>query len=193
MPRSAVLRTCALATCAAVLPTVAGGQGAPTQEAVPPRLRLSVGGGLAENAPFGGHGPGNLGYHLNAAAEVRTPWSPLRLRADGLFANWGDGQHYAGLTGGLVARAPERWRAAPYLMAAAGGYASAVAGGVAPGWTLGGGVRVPLGARAVLVESRMHAFDVGARGLARAGVTPFSTGYGRWQYTYTPLSFGIQF
>jgi len=54
-------------------------------------------------------------------------------------------------------------------------------------------LRVPLGEQAVLLESRIHAFDVGVRGLAAAGVSPQNVTYNRWQYTYTPLTFSIEF
>jgi hypothetical protein len=185
------LRAGALALLLALPLCEARAQSDASSSTLTSRLRFSVGGGFADSPPVGGSGSGTLGYHLTAAAEHRTAWSPLHLRVDGLFAHWDNDQRLSALTGGVVLRAPERWRAAPHLLAGAGGYASR-AGGLAHGWTLGAGVRVPLGARAILVESRMHAFDVGERGLARSGVSPGSV-YGTWQYTYMPLSFSVQF
>ena len=193
MDCSYLLRASAVAVLLATLPCEAFAQSAALDSAAAPRLRYSFGGGLVESPPFGGSGPGSgAGYHLTTAAELRTPWSPLHLRVDGLFANWANDQRLSALTAGLAVRAPERWRAAPYLLGGAGGYASRV-GGVARGWTLGAGLRVPLGTRAFLLESRMHAFDVGERGLVRSGASPMSPGYNRWQYTYAPLSFSVQF
>jgi hypothetical protein len=193
MNRSFLLRASALA----VLLTAAAGDARAQSGAdgitETPRLRYSLGGGIADSPPFGGSGPASsLGYHLTGAAELRTRWSPLRLRADGLFAQWGNDQRVSALTGGLVVRAPERWRAAPFLLGGAGGYASR-GGGIARGWNLGAGLRVPLGVRAIIVESRMHAFDVGEGGLARSGTSLANPAYNRWQYTYMPLSFSLQF
>jgi len=190
---SSLIRAGTLAALLATIPCGARAQSDAPSTTIPRRLRFSIGGGFADSPPFGGSGPGsNLGYHLTSAAELRTGWSPLHLRADGLFAQWSNDQRLSALTGGVVIRAPERWRAAPHLLAGAGGYASR-AGGLARGWTLGAGVRVPLGIRALLVESRMHAFDVGEDGLARSGAPLGNSGYSRWQYTYMPLSFSVQF
>jgi hypothetical protein len=162
-----------------------------------PPLRVSIGGGFVENPPFRPAGVSEIGYGANAAVEWRplpsTPWSALRLRADGLFAHWNAEQQLAALTAGVVIRAPERWRLAPYLMAGAGGYRASRSRGIDPGWTLGAGLRLPLGDAAVLLESRVHAFRADSRGLAVAGVSPFDVGYGRWQYTATPLMLSVQF
>jgi hypothetical protein len=199
MPRPCLDRVGALAAVLllAAGPSVGRAQAASRDAAPEPRLRLSVGGGFAENPPFRPAGVSALGYGANAAVEWRArraaPWSALRLRADGLVAHWGAEQHLAALTAGVVARGPERWRVAPHVMAGAGGYRASRSAEIDPGWTLGAGVRVPLGGAAFLLESRMHAFRVNSRELAAVGVSPFDLAYARWQYTATPLTFSVQF
>ncbi|HZF68861.1 MAG TPA: hypothetical protein VEZ47_12540 [Gemmatirosa sp.] len=166
-----------------------------------PRVRLSIGGGFAEGPPIPLGGVGSLGYSVQAGAEVGLPVPGLHLRADALVSQWGRGPglgaHRMGaLTAALVARAPARWRAAPYVLGGGGGYAVNASGGSpAPGWTLGAGVQVPVGRRAFFIESRMHAFNLGTR-----VNTPEweqrqlrGVGFERWQYTYTPLSVGFRF
>jgi hypothetical protein len=159
----------------------------------PSSLRFAIGGGFAESAPFGGRGVGNIGYNFSGALERTTSIPGLRLRTDGSFSNWGGGQHLAALSAGAALRAPDRWRVAPALIAVAGGYLTSGSTRVNPGWSLGAGLRMPVGDKALLLESRIHAFDVGMRGLTTARVSPFNAAYNRWQYTYTPLTFSIQF
>jgi hypothetical protein len=166
-----------------------------------PRVRLSIGGGFAESPPIPLGGVGSLGYSVQAGAEVGLPVPGLHLRTDALLSQWargpGLGAHRMGaLTAALVARAPARWRAAPYVLGGGGGYAVNASGGsLAPGWTVGAGVLVPVGRRAFFIESRMHAVNLGTR-----VNTPeweqrrlLSVGFERWQYTYTPLSVGFRF
>jgi hypothetical protein len=140
-----------------------------------------------------GAGASEIGYAALATLEVRTPVHILRIRADGLFANWGGSdQRLTSLTASVVGAPPVRWRAAPYVMAGGGGYAVPNQA-VSRGWTLGAGLRFPAERSVFFVESRVHAFDIGESGLRRSGLSPSNATYNRWRYTYTPLVFGIQF
>lgn len=160
----------------------------------PSRVTYLIGGGFAENPPFGGGGAGSIGYAATAAVEVRAPLSVFRLRGEGLFASWGNDQRVSAVTASVLAQAPVRWRAAPYLLAGAGGYAASRSGGsLERGWTLGAGVRIPVGRQGVLVESRIHALLVSESSLQRAGVSTLDVHNTPWQYTFTPLTFAIQF
>jgi hypothetical protein len=173
---------------------------APVRDAAP-RVRMSVGGGFADSPPLPPGGVGSLGYSVQAGAEVGLPLPGLHLRADALMSQWsrgpGGGVHrMSAATAALVARAPVRWRAAPYVLAGGGGYAvNARGGSLAPGWTLGAGVEVPVGSRAIFLESRVHAFNLGTR-----TNTPeweqrrlLGVGFERHQSTFTPLSIGFRF
>src|SRR5688572_2534238 len=96
-----LMRVSALAALLAAVACEARAQSDSAGTPITPLLRYSVGGGFADGPPFGGSGrSNNLGYHLTAAAELRTLWSPLRLRADGLFANWGNDQRLSAVTAG---------------------------------------------------------------------------------------------
>jgi hypothetical protein len=161
--------------------------------ASPASFRFFIGGGFAEGAPFTGAGVGDIGYNFSGAVERRTRLPGLRLHTDAFFANWGSDQHVAAVSAGLALHAPDRWRIAPAVIATTGVYRTSRVDRMNPGWSLGAGLRVPLGERALLLESRIHAFDVGERGLAASGVSPQSVKYDRWQYTYTPLTFSIEF
>jgi hypothetical protein len=173
----------------------AGAQAPPSaaSEAAPtPPVSFGVAGGFAQGTPFG-IGATDIGYAALATAEVRTPLRALRLRGDGLFANWGRHHHAYALTAGALALPPVRWAAVPYVSAGGGVYALGLGARPSPGWTLGGGLRLPAGRRTVFVESRMHAVSVGRRDLDRVGVPEYGVRYLRWQYTYTPLVVGVQF
>jgi hypothetical protein len=84
------------------------------------------------------------------------------------------------------------WPAVPYALAGAGAYA-APGSGLSRGWTLGAGMRIPLGRQSFFFESRMYAFHTGEHALQRAGLGPSDVKYNVWQYMYTPITFGIQF
>ncbi len=160
--------------------------------AAPPRVSFGVGGGFADGPPFG-RGPGDIGYAALATAELRTPLRALRLRGEGLFANWGSNRRVSALTASALALPPVRWPALPYLLGGGGAYTMGDDAGLSPGWTLGAGLRIPAGRRAFFVESRLHAINVGQRGLDRSGLPAYARLYRRWQHTYTPLTFGLQF
>jgi hypothetical protein len=172
---------------AAQVPVVAPDSAAPA-----PLVSFGVAGGFAQGTPFG-IGASDIGYAALATAEVRTPLRALRLRGDGLLANWGRDRRVYALTASALALPPARWPAVPYLSAGGGAYALGLGARPSPGWTLGGGLRLPAGRRTVFVESRMHAVSVGRRDLDRVGVPDYDLRYSRWQYTYTPLTVGVQF
>jgi hypothetical protein len=115
----------------------------------------------------------------------------VRLRGDGLFANWGDDRRLTALTAGLVVEPTARWRALPFVSGGGGGYALPGVGR-APGWSLGAGVRVPIGRQSFVVESRMHAILVGHEAV-RAALGGGWAGGDRWRYTFTPLLLGVRF
>jgi hypothetical protein len=78
-------------------------------------------------------------------------------------------------------------RVAPYVLAGAGGYASQ-GSGIKPGWTLGGGLRLPGELRSIILESRMHVFRAHERTFP--GLMGMQND---WQYLFTPIGFAIQF
>jgi len=148
---------------------------------------LGIGGGFsrASSSPYGSS---TIGYHLLGTLEFPSPTRFLRLRTDGLFAEWGAGR-LTSLTGNVLFTPIAGKRVAPYVLAGAGGYASQGLG-INPGWTLGAGLRLPGELRSIILESRMHVF--------RAHERPFpgvvDTGTGKnWQYLFTPIGFAIQF
>jgi hypothetical protein len=175
-----------------VLPSAAlHAQSSPAEPARTSPITFAIGGGFAQRAPFAPAGVGEIGYAAQANVEWRTPLRMFSLRGESMFANWGSDHRVTALTAGVVAAPSLRSPVLPYLVAGGGAYATTGAGR-SPGWTLGAGLRVPMGQRSFVIESRIHAIDVGLDG-ARRGVQPFSTAYNRWQYTYTPLLFGIGF
>jgi len=129
-----------------------------------------------------------MGYHALATLELRTPFTPLRMRADGLFADWG-GARMSALTANMVLSPLPGAQAAPYALVGAGGYDVA---GARPegGFTLGVGIRLPSATRAVFIESRLHRFR-----RDRDAINPAYAAYERdqWRTIWTPLSLGIQF
>lgn len=194
MPLSLSCRHAAALAAAATLltlaPTIAAAQSADSATAAAPRVRVGLGGGLAQRPPFHALSPSSsTGYVARANLEVRTPVSFLQLRGEGLFATWSGGQRMSALTAGAVAAPAVRWRGVPYLVGGGGGYALANGGGLRPGWTLGAGLRVPIGRQALVFETGMHAIDTGDR----AAPPNLSPAPARWQYTYTPLTVGWRF
>ena len=151
-----------------------------------PALTFGLSGGFASHSPLRPPGATDgLGYVAQAQVELRTPLRALHLRGEGMFARWANGERVSALTAGLVARPAARWRLLPYAVGGGGVYFPDGAG-AAPGWTLGAGLDVPLGRRALFLESRMHALDVGPGGPGvRAGQ--------RGRYVFAPLAFGIRF
>ena len=154
-------------------------------------VHLGIGGGFAQGAPL--NRGADIGYSATASVEVGTHVRFLRVRAEGLYANWGpDLARVSALTASIIASAPVRWPAAPYVLAGAGGV-TVPNEALARGWMLGTGLRFPGRGYTFFVESRMLAFAIGEAGLRRAGVPVGSAQYNRWQYTATPLVFGVQF
>ena len=162
-----------------------------SDSAAPRRLTFGIEGGFAQSPPLGPLGPGAVGYAAQAVAELRTPLPWVRLRGDGLFASWGADQRLTALTAGLVVEPATRWRALPFVSGSGGGYALPGVGR-APGWSLGAGVRVPIGRQSFVVESRMHAILVGDEAV-RAALGGGWAGGDRWRYTFTPLLLGVRF
>ena len=176
-----------------LLVLVAAPLGAQTgpDSAPPRRLTFGIEGGVAQSPPLGPLGPGAVGYAAQAVAELRTPLPWARVRGDGLFANWGGDQRLTALSAGLVVEPTTRWRALPFVSGSGGGYA--VPGvGRAPGWSLGAGVRVPLGRQSFVIESRMHAILVGDEAVRRSLGGGWAGG-DRWRYTFTPVLLGVRF
>jgi hypothetical protein len=127
----------------------------------------------------------DLGYHGLLAVTVAPPKLPVRLRFDGLHAQWaaaGQAARISALTANLVlplARWDGARPAAPYLIAGGGAYAAQSAG-LRPGWNVGAGVDVRLGGRVLFLESRYHAWS---------RTTPGGRDWPR----FTPVSLGIRF
>jgi hypothetical protein len=146
---------------------------------------LGIGGGFSRG-PSSPYGSSTIGYHLLGTLEFPSPTRFLRLRTDGLFADWGAGR-VTSLTGNVLFTPISGKRVAPYVLAGAGGYASQ-GSGIKPGWTLGAGLRLPGELRTIILESRMHVF--------RAHERPFPGVMGtdnNWRYVFTPIGFAIQF
>jgi hypothetical protein len=180
----------ATAALSALAPMSAAAQGSDSVASASPRVTFGLGGGFAQNPPFYNLSPSSsTGYAARANLELRTPLPFLRLRGEGLFAAWSGGQRMSALTASAVAAPAVRWRAVPYLVGGGGGYALANGGGLRPGWTLGAGLRLPIGRQALMFETGMHVIDTGDR-VAPPNLSPAP---GRWQYTYTPLTIGWRF
>jgi hypothetical protein len=159
-----------------------------------PRVSYIVGGGFANEAPFDRFGAHNIGYAGTVAVQARTPLPGLRMRVEGLFADWGDNQRVTSVFLSALAEPSFRWRAVPYVLAGAGAYSATSSGGRASrGWTVGAGVNIPMGRQAFFFESRMYGLHTGEGGLQRAGIRPEDLKYDSWQYMSTPITFGIRF
>jgi hypothetical protein len=154
-----------------------------TAQAAADGFSLGLAGGFARGSasPFG---TSSLGYYVLTALEFPTPVRAFRPRLDGFFADWGSG-HVEALTGNVLFTPISGKRVAPYALIGAGAYST----GATPkaGWTMGAGLRLPGEFRAIVVESRVHAF-------LRAGPTNVPPYYpSRWQYMVMPIGLGIQF
>ena len=169
---------------------------APTRvdSTVAPRVAFNVGGGFTEDPPFGNYAGSSVGYTATAALETRLPLSWLRIRGEAGFSSWGNDNHLTAFTASAVGLSPFRWRATPYLLGGGGIYAVSRTGVFQRGWTVGAGLRVPLGvSRAILLESRAHGYFVGAAGLRRSGLDFSDVHYNPWQYSFTPFGIVVQF
>ncbi len=161
---------------------------------VAPRVAFNVGGGFTENPPLGRYSGSSVGYTAAVALETRLPLSWLRLRGEAAFSSWGGDTHLTAFTASALGLSPFRWRATPYLLGGGGMYAVSRTGSFERGWTVGAGLRVPLGAnRAILLESRTHGYFVGAGALRRTGLAIDDVHYNPWQYSFTPFSVIVQF
>lgn len=151
------------------------------------RVSIGLGGGASRGSSLG-RGP-TIGYHAVASLEARTPLPVLRLRTDATFADWGADRMTA--FGAAVVLAPVRARKlTPYLLAGGGGYVTP-GDRMTAGWTLGGGLQVPIGDRTILLESRMHAFrnaDHGSPDLADRFPQP-----AKYRYVALPIGVGLRF
>jgi len=146
-------------------------------------LTVSVAGGLALASR-------ETGFHASAAINVRTPVSPLSLRAEALRAEWGGVgvTRFSAILASAIVSPFRNARVAPYAIAGAGGYWD-FGNRTRAGWSLGVGARVP--ATRVLVESRLHAFTWNGSGLPLGH--PGYTTSNEWKYVWLPISLGIRF
>jgi hypothetical protein len=145
---------------------------------------LSVATGLSRTS-------GGTGFHVSAGVDLRTPVSPLRLRAEGLHADWGGvgvTRFNSILASAIVSPFP-RAAVSPYTIAGAGGY-TGFGDGIQPGWSLGLGVRLP-DATHLVVESRVHAFTWDGRDLPLGH--PGYTTSDKWKYVWMPFSLAVRF
>lgn len=145
---------------------------------------IGVGTGLAQSS-------GETGFHASATIDLRTPVSPLRLRVEGLYANWGGvgvNRFSSILASAILSPFPQA-TVSPYAIAGAGGYAN-YGDGMRAGWSLGLGVRLP-NATHLLVESRVHAFPWNGSDLPLGH--PAYTTSDKWKYVWMPFSLGIRF
>lgn len=147
-------------------------------------LTISVAGGLAIAS-------GETGFHASAAVNFRTPVSPLRLRVEGLRAEWGGvgvTRFSSILASAIVSPFPHA-RVAPYAIAGAGGYWD-FGNRTRAGCSFGLGIRFP-DATHFLLESRVHAFphDGSDLPLGHPGYTTSD----KWKYAWLPVSLGIRF
>jgi hypothetical protein len=131
------------------------------------------------------------GFHAAATIDLRTPVSALRLRAEGLYANWGGVgvNRFSSILASAVVSPFPHAKVSPYAIAGAGGYAN-FGDGMRAGWSLGLGVRLPT-ATHLLVESRVHAFTWNGSDLPLGH--PAYTTSDKWKYVWLPLGFGIRF
>lgn len=143
------------------------------------RVSVGLGGGFSQAGS-------QIGYHALATLELPLTSTALRLRAEGLLANWGTDRASA-LTGNLLLAPVSRRAVFPYAIAGAGGYAQR-GGGLELGWNLGLGLRLSGPARSVFLESRLHTF----RGERRDLQSPNNVTTG-WKALWTPIGVGMQF
>jgi hypothetical protein len=154
-------------------------------------LQTSLGGGFSKvsSTPLSRT---THGFNLQAALAVRTPFSPLRLRLDGLFSDAGNTQVKA-FTASAALAAPARWRVGPYLLAGGGGYIEN-SGRMTAGWNLGLGLNVPTGGQVLFIESRVHAYRDAFAGqpyVVPVGVV--ANTHEAYRYLWHPLTFGFRF
>jgi hypothetical protein len=160
--------------------------------AAPERLvQVSLGGGFSKvsSSPLSRT---THGFNLQAALAVRTPFSPLRLRLDGIFSDAGNTQVKA-FTASAVLAAPTLRKVGPYLLAGGGGYLEN-SGRMTAGWNLGLGLNVPVGGQVLFMESRVHAYRDALAGqpyVVPVGVV--GNTHEAYRYLWHPLTFGFRF
>jgi hypothetical protein len=145
---------------------------------------IGVATGLAQSSS-------GTGFHMAAAIDLRTPVSPLRLRAEGLYSQWGGVgvTRFKSMLGSAIVSPFPHATVSPYAIAGAGGYWN-YGDGTRVGWSLGLGVRLP-DATHLLVESRLHAFPWNGSDLPLGH--PGYTTSDKWKYVWLPFSLGIRF
>lgn len=126
-----------------------------------------------------------LGYQAMAAMEARLPLPGLRLRVEGLWADWGV-DHLTAVSTTMLAITPSRLRVRPYLLAGAGVYGKP-GNRFERGWSLGTGLRLSGFAQGFNVESRLHGYFQNPE--IRSGFEYAQD----WRYVWMPISFGVQF
>jgi hypothetical protein len=148
-----------------------------------PRFVFSLGTGFVRgpSEPVAGDG---IGYNGFAGLETRTPLRPLRLRVDGVWADWGHGQSLVTSATTLLV-APTR--VAPYVLASG---STLPTDDYAVGWSLGAGVRFPVAGSRLFLETRMFA---NRRTDDRAPNDAYGRPMNRWRYFYAPVTLGVQF
>lgn len=154
-------------------------------------LQTSLGGGFSKvsSTPLSRT---THGFNLQAAVAVRTPFSPLRLRLDGVFSDAGNTQVQA-FTASAVLAAPTRRRVGPYFLAGGGGYIEN-GGRMTAGWNLGLGLNVDAGGQVLFIESRVHAYRDALAGqpyVVPVGVV--TSTHEAYRYLWHPLTFGFRF
>ena len=134
---------------------------------------------------------GETGFHAAAAIDLRTPVSPLSLRAEGIHAEWGGVgvTRFTSILASAVVSPFPHARVAPYAIAGAGGYWD-FGNRTRAGWSLGLGVRFP-DATHLLLESRVHAFPHNGSDLPLGH--PGYTTSDEWKYVWLPFSLGVRF
>jgi hypothetical protein len=134
---------------------------------------------------------GETGFHASAAIDLRTPVSRVRLRAEGLHADWGGVgvTRFSSVLGSAILRPFPHATVSPYAIAGAGAYAR-FGDGMRAGWSIGVGARLPKTSH-LLVESRVHAFTWNGSDLPLGH--PGYTISDKWKYVWMPFSLAIRF
>jgi hypothetical protein len=143
-----------------------------------------IAGGFARS----GGSAGGVGYNMQGGLDIQLPVRALRLRADGVFADWSatnDGR-LSGFTGSVIATALPSAKRSPYLTAGLGGY-SLAGNGILGGWMLGLGATLGNG---IFAESRLHTIRRSPTDLSsiRDGGL-----YSDWKAVWMPFSVGVRF
>ena len=156
-----------------------------------PLLQTWIGGGFAKTSWTPGSSTTH-GFNLQGALALRTPFEPLRLRLD-LFVTNAGATRVEGLNANLLLRASERLPIVPYFLAGGGAYGQ-FGSKPSAGWNVGAGVTLPLGDRAIFMESRFHSYRdkyAGQPWLIPGGGT--SIRHEEFLQIWHPLTFGFRF